>query len=757
MDVAKENTMLLYTQNERMLNKLDTGFENVLGFLKQNGEQTAKIQNQMNENLNKFMTNVDNNVAKLTAQMDELLKMQRNMYNPQKQEEQNKRAGYDDLISRGGVLNIREYAKHVKRQAFNTLNSLTGNGLSMLLGDTTGENSNLLAQFAATPFRSTMATLMNKALGARFDKAAAELNTTLAGIIPSLIAKMNNAGKKSDNGIMGFLGKIFGIKDKSNETINPGAYNKGAIPFDGITKRAITDVIPYYLRKMTSALTGGQEMTYNYESGRWMTVRSLLTEHKNVNESALNSTTSTLLGILESNMNGRRLSNSFENKKDYDSFMNALRQYASRVQNAGGDVGSIKESDLRGAEREVHNALRHVLQISYSGYNNAAYNGDRRYVERNGKRVESGLGRSAISTLSTTVREQIKSQNSTIKSINAGNSILYQIDAEGLAGVDPKNFIGKAMQYNQHGDMTDRYVQELPMSQSLLRAKDEYGYTIYNYLRDMGGSLRFIKANSIYLAGIEGLGNLISSVNSSKRGKKRRKSNSSPSQENWDRLFNASSNQDVKYDNKKDEKYSHTYYQDQYKKSVDNSEVSYKKNIQNAKKRAAEKGKSFETATSTDFRSSDDEIGLARIMMGAESDIVAGAIVEEEKRKKKESDERWKKLEDIFGSDRAKKFREASEKFNKEQTLSKNMEKVKDQGFGANLVMFTKWASDKVGKPGDLMADNILKIDYWLQKVIYGEDLRPEDQKTSFFGHIKKEIRDGFTLVSDKISETFEK
>lgn len=116
-------------------------------------------------------------------------------------------------------------------------------------------------------------------------------------------------------------------------------------------------------------------------------------------------------------------------------------------------------------------------------------------------------------------------------------------------------------------------------------------------------------------------------------------------------------------------------------------------------------------------------------MMGAESDIVAGAIVEEEKRKKKESDERWKKLEDIFGSDRAKKFREASEKFNKEQTLSKNMEKVKDQGFGANLVMFTKWASDKVGKPGDLMADNILKIDYWLQKVIYGEDLRPEDQK----------------------------
>lgn len=44
MDVAKENTMLIYTQNERILNKLDTGFENVLGFLKQNGEKLLRFK-----------------------------------------------------------------------------------------------------------------------------------------------------------------------------------------------------------------------------------------------------------------------------------------------------------------------------------------------------------------------------------------------------------------------------------------------------------------------------------------------------------------------------------------------------------------------------------------------------------------------------------------------------------------------------------------------------------------------------------------
>ena len=45
------------------------------------------------------------------------------------------------------------------------------------------------------------------------------------------------------------------------------------------------------------------------------------------------------------------------------------------------------------------------------------------------------------------------------------------------------------------------------MSQALVRAKDEYGITLYQYLRDMGASLRFIKANSIHLGSLGGKNN----------------------------------------------------------------------------------------------------------------------------------------------------------------------------------------------------------------------------------------------------------
>ena len=254
MDVSKENTMLLYTQNERLINKLDGGLQNITGFLKQNAEQTAKVQNQMNENLNKFMANVDNNVAKLTKQMDELLEMQRNLYAKQTQDQnQKKKPGYDDIIGRGGVINLKEYGKYIGRNASNELMQAIP-GLNMLLGDGGIEGSNLLATMLANPGRELSKVAVNKALGKSFDQAAKALNKTLENLVPSLIAKANAAAKKEDAGLAGLLGKILGIKTGSNESVDPNKYVKGAIPFDGITKKAIVDVIPYYLRKMTSAI-----------------------------------------------------------------------------------------------------------------------------------------------------------------------------------------------------------------------------------------------------------------------------------------------------------------------------------------------------------------------------------------------------------------------------------------------------------------------------------------------------------------------
>lgn len=742
MDVAKENTMLLYTQNERLLNKLDGGFQNIMGFLKQNGEQTAKVQNQMNENLNKFMTNVDNNVMKLTKQMDELLEMQRKMYNPTK-EEQKKRIGYDDIISRNGVLNIKEYVKQVKKQAFNTINEKSGNMLSMLFGDTMGEGSNLLANFAAAPFRSIMETMANKVLGGSFDKAASQLNTTLENLIPSIMAKLNATSKKEDAGIMGFLGKIFGIKEGSNESINAGNYNKGAIPFDGITKRAITDVIPYYLRKMTSALTGSKEMIYDYNTGRWTSMQDVKQSYDNTINSATNNTVSLITNIIESQMGDRRLNSVFNTKDKYDSYMKAMKSYAQKLQ-AIGDFGSLRESDLNGVELEIHNALRHSMRLTDIN------DKDRRFtITPDKKRIESGNGRSAISSINNILRQNRISLNNAIKNINEGHSILRTIDAENLAGKNLKEYYGKDFT-NKHGDYDQRYIQEMPMSQALVRAKDEYGKTLFEYLRDMGLSLKVVKANSLYLANLE-----FNNPPPSNGKKKKRKETTSDdsSKQKWKELYNSGT---INYDEAKEDKYALEYYNKLEAKDREKDKESYDDRIKRNQKRAEEKGKSYILATTTDFSSSDDNIGIHRIMSDADKERESKAILEYKKEQKKAEDERWKKISEWLGKEDANKLREVSDKFDSTKGFKENMKEAKDKGFMANLMMFSKVLSNKINNPVDAASDAILKVDFWLQKLIYGEDLKEDEKKKSLFENLKIQIQNGFKWIQKKLDDGFE-
>ena len=733
MDVSKENTMLLYTQNERLLNKLDGGFANVLGFLRQNGEQTAKIQNQMNENLNKFMTNVDNNVAKLTKQMDELLEMQRNMYNPVKQDEK-KKVGYSDIIGSNGVINIKEYLKQVKKQGFNQLNDASGGALSMLFGNSI-EGSNLLATFASSPFRNLMTTGINKALGSKFDKAAAELNTTLQGMIPSLIAKLNAAGKKEDNGIMGFLGRIFGIKDGAKESIKTDAYTKGAIPFDGITKRAITDVIPYYLRKMTSVLTGEQEMVYDFNSGRWTNMKAVKTNHDRVVNSANKGTADALVRILEGGMGGRRLNNAFENKRDYEEMMKTIESFAAKLQ-ASGDYGSV--SDLSPRERELKKMLDRVMRLE--GDNG----GDRRYRKVGNKTINSGRGRSKISEIDSIIRQQKLSQNTSIKNINEGNSVLRLIDAEGLTGIDQKKYHGKSY-VNSHGDFSQRSIQQMPVAQALIRAKDEYGVTLYQYLRDMGMSLRFIKANSIHLE------NLAFS-----NKKKKSKSAKKAKQVTRD-ILNSDGELKINYRSTIDKKYVGDYYAELERENERKENERWEQDKNNALKRARDKNKPYALATTTDYKGENDEVSLLRLISDAESDVDTKAVTEYNKQQKEAEDKKWKRLSSIIGSDKAKKLRESSDKFEQDKSLNENMKKVKDEGTSAKLMMFTKFIGNKVGKPGDVMADTILKVDFWLQKLLYGNDLKEGDDKKGFFQHMKETVEKGFDKLKDAVSEAFGK
>ena len=113
--------------------------------------------------------------------------------------------------------------------------------------------------------------------------------------------------------------------------------------------------------------------------------------------------------------------------------------------------------------------------------------------------------------------------------------------------------------------------------------------------------------------------------------------------------------------------------------------------------------------------------------------------MEYKKEQKKAKDERWKKISEWLGKEDANKLREVSDKFDSTKGFKENMKEAKDKGFMANLMMFSKVLSNKINNPVDAASDAILKVDFWLQKLIYGEDLKEDEKKKSLFERMKDE------------------
>ena len=106
-------------------------------------------------------------------------------------------------------------------------------------------------------------------------KSTEKMDELLQGLLLAGGMKISKLSNRWDSSLMKFLGDTFGIKSKPDLTVDKKDYEKGAVAFDGKVHRAITDIIPTYLRMITSALTGKEEVTFDYEKGKFATVRSL--------------------------------------------------------------------------------------------------------------------------------------------------------------------------------------------------------------------------------------------------------------------------------------------------------------------------------------------------------------------------------------------------------------------------------------------------------------------------------------------------
>ena len=153
------------------------------------------------------------------------------------------------------------------------------------------------------------------------------LDETFSAFTSGLMTKLNAWGDNDDDDsiegmIKSMIGRTLGYKQENKTSANLGKYEKGPVPFDGITRRTITDVIPTYLRRIESAITNTNERVYDYDSGTFKNLEDMIRSAKDAEADQEQSGQSTVRIYID-----RAISRLKMNKEEEDSFRQEVNDY----------------------------------------------------------------------------------------------------------------------------------------------------------------------------------------------------------------------------------------------------------------------------------------------------------------------------------------------------------------------------------------------------------------------------------------------
>jgi predicted chitinase len=175
---------------------------------------------------------------------------------------------YDAVMSEFGDFDSVAYAKLVGRNIRDIFSDL-----------------DMFKEVLVHPFELASQMVVEKLVPKKITESMERINKIFSGIPASFLLTLEE-WSNNDNFFKKMFGKVFGgALGRSGQSASSaiGDYEKGAIPFDGITKRAIVEVIPGFLSKILNVLKKGSdsdEMVYDYNTGLYTNKKQIAKEYE---------------------------------------------------------------------------------------------------------------------------------------------------------------------------------------------------------------------------------------------------------------------------------------------------------------------------------------------------------------------------------------------------------------------------------------------------------------------------------------------
>ena len=258
MAVESEKIMFNHKSTTAVLGGLNAINDNLATLVRFNAESTAKYHAaslKFYEDTINFLKESNKNV-KSSDDIDDL------------------NFGKDLYTSRGGV-KLKEYKNIIKKNIdeMHEKNPVGSSMMSML------SDPLFYKQLAKNPIGMLSRVMATELMPAATKTAMKAIDESISSVLPSIMAKINTFDG-DENPLYNYLFKVLGSKAKLDYKVDLGKYEKGAISWDGESKKALVEVIPAYLRRIESALTGQEERVYNYDSGKFTDMKNLKKDYK---------------------------------------------------------------------------------------------------------------------------------------------------------------------------------------------------------------------------------------------------------------------------------------------------------------------------------------------------------------------------------------------------------------------------------------------------------------------------------------------
>lgn len=472
IESSKEIASMFYTQNIEISKQISNTVGTVNSNMITGFKDVTEIAKTMSEQQAKFFTDTSSTLKSI----DDKLSSINSIFNPKSTYKSVSAPKHTiDSVFTGG-LDLKAYAKEIRTRGVNDAISqipLIGSFLNPeFLKQMDGMmGGSMFRQATANPMQAVMNAIVGGMIPKGLKKSMETLDASVGSFFPAFIGRMNSMAK--DNGwgtkstVNRMIGKLFGLDTDAKTGIKYQEIKGAATAWDDMSKHYLEEVIPYYLRKMTAAITGESEMIFDTKSGKWKSVSSvrkdfkddISSQYKRPFRSAINDYDTAISDM----MSGMTFSSAFDKKqfeKDYDAF----KRYVYRQ----GDI-NLKGKTARDLGMSSDRNLNIIRQAMLE--------------------MEPHVTMDLIAEIQSSKQQTTRKYQEITK-----GTALYKLFTEG----EDLDFTREPR--TKSGSTVDRHKDEKRgpnATFNLTKLTDDYNQTIYDYLRTINSNIEFFKSNGM--------------------------------------------------------------------------------------------------------------------------------------------------------------------------------------------------------------------------------------------------------------------